>query len=68
MGRRTPGLLDLLALGVLNGAAVAVGLVLGWVVDSHAHTTPIFELVGLLLGVAGGIAATWARMKELLKQ
>ena len=30
---------------------LVVGLAIGWVIDSFAHTLPIFTLVGLLLGI-----------------
>jgi ATP synthase protein I len=36
------------------------GLGLGWVVDHFAHTTPIFLVIGMLLGTA---ASTYAAVK-----
>jgi F0F1-type ATP synthase assembly protein I len=42
---------SLLGMGVATAAILIVGLGLGWLVDSLAHTTPIFLLIGLAVGI-----------------
>lgn len=50
---RNLGWSELLGMGAISAAQVAVGVGLGWLVDSFADTTPVFLLVGLLLGIVG---------------
>jgi len=47
-------------LGEVIGGVLG-GLGLGWVVDYFAHTTPLFVVVGLLLGTA---ASAYTAMKS----
>ncbi|HET9732404.1 MAG TPA: AtpZ/AtpI family protein [Acidimicrobiales bacterium] len=63
---RTPGLADLLTLGLYNGVCVALGAGAGLAVDAWLNTTPLFVLIGLALGVAAGAVGTWNRMKQFL--
>jgi O-antigen/teichoic acid export membrane protein len=42
---------SLLGMGVATAAILIVGLGLGWLVDSLAHTSPIFLLIGLAVGI-----------------
>jgi F0F1-type ATP synthase assembly protein I len=49
-----------LAVAALSGAA------LGWFIDSKLDTTPIGILVGLVLGLACGIAAIWREVRTYL--
>jgi ATP synthase protein I len=58
---------ELLGMGGVIAAQVAVGLGLGWLVDSLAGTTPIFLLIGLLLGIAGAISYTVIEFRKYLK-
>ena len=53
-----PSWSTLLGMGVVIAAQLVAGLALGWVVDHFSGTTPIFLLVGLLLGIAGAITYT----------
>jgi F0F1-type ATP synthase assembly protein I len=63
----SPGWSTLLGMGMVIAAQLAVGLVLGWLVDGLAGTTPIFLLVGLLLGIAGAISYTVVEFRKYLK-
>jgi F0F1-type ATP synthase assembly protein I len=42
-------------------AAVVVPMVLGYVVDSALHTSPVFVFVGLAVGIIGAVALVYAR-------
>ena len=57
---------ELLGLAVLLAAAVVVPLVIGIVIDSAAHTAPVFILVGLFLGVIAAAATIYSRLKRYL--
>jgi F0F1-type ATP synthase assembly protein I len=63
----SPGLSDLLGMGAVIGAQMAAGFLLGWLVDSLAGTTPIFMLVGVLLGIVGAISYTVSQFRKYLK-
>jgi F0F1-type ATP synthase assembly protein I len=63
----SPGWSTLLGLGAVTAAQVAAGLALGWLVDSLAHTQPIFLLIGLVLGIIGAISYTVVEFRKYLK-
>jgi F0F1-type ATP synthase assembly protein I len=52
---------DLASLGLLLAAAVVIPLVLGEVIDRALRTSPIFLLVGLLVGIAAAVAVVYTR-------
>ncbi len=52
---------DLIGLGVLLAAVVVVPLVVGAFVDGALHTSPLFILVGLLLGIVGAVLVIYTR-------
>jgi F0F1-type ATP synthase assembly protein I len=47
-----PGWPSLLGMGVALALLLVIGLAVGWVIDTFAHTLPIFTLVGLVVGIA----------------
>jgi F0F1-type ATP synthase assembly protein I len=46
---------------------LVAGLALGWLVDALADTTPIFLLVGLLLGIVGAVSYTVVEFRKYLR-
>ncbi len=48
--------------GVELLSALIVGLGIGWALDHWLHTTPLFLVVGVLLGGAAGVANVWRLM------
>ena len=48
--------------GVELLSALIVGLGIGWALDRWLHTSPLFLVVGVFLGGAGGIANVWRLM------
>lgn len=56
----------LAGIGALNATCWLVGIALGWLIDSHLHTVPIFILSGLVAGAALGIAATHKEVRRYL--
>jgi F0F1-type ATP synthase assembly protein I len=57
-GKPSPGLMDLLSMGIASALAIAVGLVGGLLLDSWLKTSPLLTFVGLVLGVAAAIVLT----------
>ena len=43
------------SLGFIIPGAVVGGVLLGWFLDEHLHTSPVFIILGGLAGAAGGI-------------
>lgn len=54
-------------MGAVIAAQLVAGLGLGWLVDSLVGTTPIFLLVGLLLGIAAAVSYTVVEFRKYLK-
>ncbi len=46
-------------LGLRLGISVALGLGLGLLMDSWLHTSPIFILTGMVLGIAAAMYTIW---------
>lgn len=67
MAAESPGLSDLLGMGAIIAAVLAAGLLLGWLADSLAGTTPVFLLVGLVLGIVGAVSYTVVQFRHYLK-
>jgi F0F1-type ATP synthase assembly protein I len=57
----------LLGMGAVVAAQLVAGFLLGWLVDSLAGTTPVFILVGLLLGIIGAVSYTVVEFRKYLK-
>lgn len=58
---------DLLGLGALLAGSVIAGTVLGLVVDRAADTEPVFTIIGVFVGIAGGAVGFWLRVREALR-
>jgi F0F1-type ATP synthase assembly protein I len=54
-------------MGGIVAAQVAVGCVLGLLIDRAAGTFPVFLLVGLGLGLVGGVWYTVAQFRKYLR-
>ena len=64
---RSLGWSELLGMGAVIAAELVAGLGLGWLVDSLADTTPIFLLIGLLLGIVAAVSYTVVEFRKYLK-
>jgi F0F1-type ATP synthase assembly protein I len=58
---------SLLGIGAVVAGVLVAGLAVGWWVDGLLDTSPIFVLVGIALGIAGGIWHTVVRLRSYLK-
>jgi F0F1-type ATP synthase assembly protein I len=59
---------DLIGIGGLLVGAVVGGLVIGLLVDQAAGTSPLFVLIGILLGIVVGAIGFWARIRAALRE
>ncbi|MGH3344697.1 MAG: AtpZ/AtpI family protein [Carbonactinosporaceae bacterium] len=64
-----PGLslFALTSIGMLNALCLLAGVALGWLVDQHLGTTPVFIFVGMVLGIVAGVAGTYREIRKYLK-
>ena len=67
MPTESPGFSTLLGMGAVIAAQLVAGFLLGWLVDNLAGTTPIFLLIGLLLGIVGAVGYTVVEFRKFLK-
>jgi F0F1-type ATP synthase assembly protein I len=65
--REAPNWSTFLGIGAVSAAALGVGIALGWWVDGLLDTFPIFVLVGIALGIAGGICHSVIEFRKYLK-
>ncbi len=66
MAPDSPSASTLLGMGAVIAAALAVGMGLGWLVDTLANTSPLFIIVGLGLGIVGAVSYTVTEFKQYL--
>lgn len=62
----SPGLFDLLTMGLGMAVSVGVGLVAGLLADAWLHTGPGLTFLGLALGVGAGIAFVVVQARKYL--
>jgi hypothetical protein len=61
-----PGALAFLGLGTTVAGCVAAGVVLGIFLDNRFHTSPLFLVIGLVLGVGSAVATVFSQVKRFL--
>lgn len=59
-----PGIMQFAGLGLMNALCWVGGLAAGWFVDQALGTLPIFLFVGLVAGIAIGVAASRSEWKR----
>lgn len=64
--RPLPGAMAFVGLGTSAAGCVAVGLFLGVWVDGLTHTSPLFLVVGLVLGLAAAVGALVTLVRRFL--
>jgi hypothetical protein len=57
---------ELIGLGIFLAAVVVVPLIAGLLIDGATGTSPLFLLLGLLVGIAGAGAGLWAQLRRYL--
>ena len=57
-----------LDLGVRLGVAVFMGLGAGLLLDSWLHTSPIFTLIGMVVGIAAAMYTIWDVARDAMRR
>ncbi|MGZ6214149.1 MAG: AtpZ/AtpI family protein [Candidatus Limnocylindria bacterium] len=55
-------------LGLRLGISVIVGVGGGLLVDSWLHTSPIFTLIGMVLGIGAAMYTIWDVAKQSMRR
>jgi len=55
-------------LGVRLGVSVILGLGGGLLLDSWLHTSPIFTLIGMVLGIGAAMYTIWAVARDAMRK
>jgi F0F1-type ATP synthase assembly protein I len=61
-----PGAVEFLTLGLTLAVTIVVCGALGYLVDRWLGTSPIFTLVGVVLGIAAAVLTAIARVRKYL--
>jgi hypothetical protein len=61
-----PGALGLVTIGTVNATCWLAGIFVGWLCDRHFGTTPVFILVGLVIGSVTGALSTYKEVRRYL--
>ena len=64
--RPLPGAAAFLGMGTSVAGCVAVGVFLGIWLDGRAGTSPLFLVIGLLLGLAAAVGTVVAQVRRFL--
>jgi len=65
-GRPELNLYALVGIGALNLGSLLLGLGIGWFIDSRTSTFPVVTLIGLMVGIAAGLTASWFQIRKYL--
>jgi F0F1-type ATP synthase assembly protein I len=57
-----------LDLGVRLGVSVAIGLGGGLLLDNWLNTTPIFTLIGMVLGIGAAMVTIWHVARDAMRR
>jgi len=57
-----------LDLGVRLGASVFLGLGAGLLLDSWLHTSPLFTLIGMVVGIAAAMYTIWDVARDAMRR
>jgi ATP synthase protein I len=60
------GAVEFLTLGLTLAVTVLVGGALGYLIDRWLGTSPIFTLVGLVVGIAAAVVTAISRVRKYL--
>jgi ATP synthase protein I len=58
---------DMAGVGFYFAGAVLIPILGGVGLDAAFHTSPVFVLIGLFVGLAAGAAAVWLKIREFTR-
>jgi len=62
----SPSVFTLLGMGVSIALCVTVGLLVGIWLDGVSHLSPLFTLLGLLVGIVFAVVTAYVQIKKFL--
>ncbi len=62
----TPGIFDLMTMGIASALMIALGLGAGLGIDAWLHSSPVATLLGLCFGIAAAVGSTVRRVRKFL--
>ena len=65
-GRPSPGVFDLMAMGLASALMIGAGLGAGLAVDNWLGSSPIATIVGLAFGIVAAVGATVHQARKFL--
>ena len=54
-------------IGIYFAGAALLPIIGGALLDGALHTSPLFVIVGLVVGLAAGAAAIWLKVREFTR-
>lgn len=67
MAQQQPSLGELITLGSTLLGCIVGGLVVGFLLDRQFDTTPLFELVGIGLGIVSAVSIGYVHIRRYLR-
>lgn len=64
--KRSPGVFDLLTMGMASALMIGAGLGIGLAIDDWLHSSPIATLAGLAFGITAAIGSTIKQIRRFL--
>jgi F0F1-type ATP synthase assembly protein I len=58
---------DMAGVGIYFGAAALLPILGGVALDGWFHSSPVFVLIGLFVGLVAGGAAIWLKVREFTR-
>ena len=68
LGSAYRGIAPYLTLGIQLAAAIILFFLIGWWLDSRYGTSPMYKLIGLLIGSVGGMIKFFRSAAELSRK
>jgi F0F1-type ATP synthase assembly protein I len=62
----SPSVFTLVGMGVSIALCIAIGLVIGVWLDDVTHLSPLFSLMGLLVGIVFAVVTAYVQIKKFL--
>ena len=62
----SPGIFDLLAMGLASALMIGIGLGAGVGIDAWLHSSPIATFIGLAVGITAAVGSTVRQVRRFL--